>query len=370
MKTAGVSSILSIVCVGFASACSSQVSIGHNDRAVTTDSGQQGGQGEPLGTGGQGGEPLGTGGARVDMGTSDSGFAGMAGSGSAPPPWNMGPSLAYEAEPGTVVELDGGGGACGPVDTTGSLQVSGGWTTTITGNVGNVACGSQPVATAVDIKAVYSQLSPGVTRTFAALGPPNPVDPPTLDCTTVRPNTLFFTAGVPEQLVIFDVPHHFDADQTLLSSIDIDNSAGQAMQGDAEHFFLTNAPASGLGCGPARGLAGLETTWELNPGEETSYCVRQTLNWDHNARYIRIEGPAGTYRSVFSYGDSTGQDGPSYCDESSDREHVLGYGVDGGTVEARLWDGHIAAGQQLVLRVVARNATSDRKTGTVSAALN
>jgi hypothetical protein len=255
------------------------------------------------------------------------------------------------------------------VETAGSLQIADGWTSTIP-SVGNVMCGSRTVDNALDVRAVYSQLSAGVTRTFGVLGPANPTSPPSLDCSAPPPNTLFFTAGVAEQLVIFDAARHFGADQTVLTSVDIDNSAGQAMNGDVLHYFLTSAPPLGLGCGPRQGLAGVETQWELNPGEETSVCVRNTLRWDHNARYIRIESPAGTYRSVFSVGNPTGQDGSAFCDESADADHVLGYGVDGGTVEARLWDGHIAAGQQIVLRVVARNATTDRKTGTVSAALN
>jgi hypothetical protein len=228
------------------------------------------------------------------------------------------------------------------------------------------------VDTAVDIKAAYSENTAGVVRTFAAVRPPFSQDPPSvpLDCTTAPPDTMFFTAGVPEQLVIFDVPRHIDVNQTLLSAIDVDNSVGQAMTGSSQHYLFTSAPSGGLGCGPRQGLAGVETMWELNPGEKMMICVRNTLRFVHDARFMHIESPTGTYRSVLSIGSPTGPDGSSFCDESADADQVLGYGVDGSTVEASLWDGHFAAGQQIVLRVDARNTTTDRRTGRVAAELN
>jgi hypothetical protein len=232
-------------------------------------------------------------------------------------------------------------------------------------------CGSLSL-TALDINAVYSKNTPDVVRTWGGIGPPYPwfASDALGDCAQPPAETLFFTAGVPEQLVIFDHAVHVDDEQQMFSSTDIYNRTRGLLAGESDHYLLTSVPPVGLICGRASRLAEVKTTWDLGPGEEMKACVRRTLEFDHDARFVRIESPTGTHRSAFSIGSPTGPDGTSNCDESADAELVLGYGVDGGRVEARLWDGHVAAGQQLVLRVHAMNTSGERRKAAVSAALD
>jgi hypothetical protein len=366
MKTAGVGSILSIICVGIASACGSQVSIGHNDRAVSSDSGTpgSGGQGQAwvdmgtstTGTAGQ----YGVGGTAGQVGTAGAAQYGAGGAG-----WIVG--RTFEADPGGFFGQDGGSGPCVPLDSTGAVASGTGWT--LPPGTKTNACIEHVLEAPAEIYAVHSVNSPGVVRSWVGLSPTMPPNGSGQNCVTAGPATFLHTVNAYEQLTIFKAPIHADTGAFIVGGFNVANTTEQPLTGDGQIWLLPSAPPSMVPCAVHGAFAGMDGGWELDPGLEELECVRLTLNYERQPFVVRIENTSEGMESVLSYGDATGSDGPGACSQASDAGTQLAIAVGATTVETKPRDVRMMPGQQLVLRVRFFNTTTHRLTGSVSAKL-
>ena len=361
MKTAGLSSVLSCGCAVLAFACSSQVSIGRNDKAV--------------GSNGAGGETD-DGSASVSMAGAVTSMAGRAtdsgghvqvgplpGSGGQGNP----PGATHEADPAVPQPLPPGTGNCVPVDATGSLTRTLG--VDLLPGTEAYTCGATSPGQAADIYAVHSVNSIGIVDTvvgFSSTPPPSSSGP---GCITAGPETLVQTHRASEQLTMFDAPIHVAAGDFISAGLHAQNVTDQPMSTEAAIFLLTSPAATIAPCMLHDASVQLNGGWELNPGDESITCTRITLAYDHDVTLARVANAPEVIESVLTFGVPTGPDGTTFCDVSADATTLLAKAKGASTVEAKPRDVHMLAGQQVVLRVDAANVTNRWITGTVEARL-
>lgn len=317
MKTAGVRSILSVMVACLASACSSPVSIGHNDHAATAgDSGSPGGGGD-----------------------------------------EVAPESCPFTRDSDWVDLQWVGLIAGtnPAET----------------DPNSGPCGSYPLDATADPIAFFVTNDPHIKDTWAFTGALAGTPMPGSSCNT-RPATgvIVSTAGAAEQLAVLDSPAHLQSGDRFAVGLqsDIWDGVTQAVT----HTWYRTAPLTDAPpCTPTLRQANVQGPWSISGGEEITLCTRTTLASAIDSTYIRLTSSAGTVDAVLTAGDATGPDGQEICTDADDASTLLAIGNGAGTIKARLQgEGvHLAAGQQVVLRVHAVDMDATQASGSAQAEL-
>lgn len=238
----------------------------------------------------------------------------------------------------------------------------------------NTFCTSRPITEAADIVAFYSTNDPGVLDTWVSIVPESDptIVPDWLNICSAgdarsKLTILLSTAGGSEQLAIPSAPVHVDVGQRVVFGIH--QLPIPTANGEAWTRLSTVPVTGGLPCAPTQLLREVDGPWQLEPGEEETICTRVTLTRAIDATFVRVSNAEGTLDSVLSAGDPTGADGQEICTQADDASNVLAIANGAGSVEARLTNGSIAAGQQIVLRVHAVDTDDKPHSGTTTAKL-
>jgi len=299
------------------------------------------------------------------MGTSMTGVAGQAAGGTA----GQAADAAWQGNIlGATFEGDGSSpeprpanAECVPLDPAGAKQDGTSWATSEPGD--GRGCASGVLGSPLDIAAVHIVNTPGIVREWMALVP----TAPGAACLTPLPEAFLYTADVTEQLTVFDAPIHADAGQWLSFGFDLFNPTNQLLSGTTAIWSLPNVPPSLVPCALHGAVVGLEGSQDLDPGQESMICTRLTLAEPHEVFLVRVSNAPNLLDSVLSFGQPTGPDGTTACDDLSDAMTPLAIVKGAATVEAKPRGAHMLAGQQVVLRVHAVNVTDRRITGEASA---
>jgi len=110
----------------------------------------------------------------------------------------------------------------------------------------------------------------------------------------------------------------------------------------------------------------LKGEWTLGAGVEDYVCVRQTITEDTYIRGVQAINPPGTHHTFLTIGESTGPDGVTPCEVTTNHtQSIFGSGV--GTNPIEFPEGvamKLTAGQQLLLNLHLFNTDTSELSGT------
>jgi hypothetical protein len=122
----------------------------------------------------------------------------------------------------------------------------------------------------------------------------------------------------------------------------------------------STSSSSGTGGAPSGWHTLITGDWKLLPGTEEYLCVQKTLDQDYWIGGFESINPPGTHHTLFSVGQSDGQDGIFPCSSLDNKDAVL-FGSGVGTNPLVFPDGvavHLKAGQQIMLNLHLFNASA------------
>jgi hypothetical protein len=334
--------------------CSPDVSLGHNDGKVP-EKGAAGSRSE-----GPDGSPSASPGEPTNGSPDASPSDGTGGSAGTSPSDGTGGSQGSAAEctdvPPGAAELVSGAVAVQPGEE-------------------SYACVKKTLTEDMSIVGLAVTLSPGVRDVTLAVGAPDgpdgtapcnaPVpgldwafisDAPSSGVTLAAGSALHFAAG--QQIVL--VMHGLNLLTTPLAgntSISVVTaSASEDVTPAALPLVLVSR------CSPARQL--IVAPWPLMPGGERFICARATLASAVNYPYLQLSSSAPTENFELSVGAPQGPDGVTDCSRSAPSQSTLlpASKYTAGT-DFVLPNGHIDAGQQLLLKLDVINKASMPATG-------